>query len=257
MFEPVELMIEAQGGMEQSVITEGAQSRYTHEALRKWGAALDDEKPHLLGEQLMRYAEAWRRQLGMIPGSKMTQEYASLTFTGDQLKALLLFAGKNDHSRSYLNGVHVECANDVCHLVANDGARMLIMQLEAKGVPACTAILPRIPLELILQHTKAEEYTFRQTSRLCWQCGDDTLVSLDIPYPDWRSADITKVSGEAGHYDFAYLGDIGKAGKLLGCRPILRQNGPLRAARIEFTSNCHGLLMPTIISTATDVLHHD
>lgn len=35
----------------------------THESLRKWGEALDQEHPHGLGERLIRYADAWQNEV--------------------------------------------------------------------------------------------------------------------------------------------------------------------------------------------------
>lgn len=46
-------------------------ARLTHEDLRKWGAALDQEMPRGLGERLMRFADDWRAALLVDPSADM------------------------------------------------------------------------------------------------------------------------------------------------------------------------------------------
>jgi len=133
------------------------------------------------------------------------------------LKALLLTAGKND-ARIFLNGIHFEHTEHGVIAITTDGHRMTCARLDYEGEEFAPFTLHRDMLsglksryDVAINHTEnivsitAENSTTRAPENLgAW--------------PEWRRIIPRHFSGQPASYNYDYLGDVGKAMKLLSCK---------------------------------------
>lgn len=112
-----------------------------------------------------------------------------------QIRALLLFAPKND-IRDYLNGVLLETDADYRQFaVATNGPSMLVMRLlKADNAQQDRTILDRASIDLLVKHPKAKSLD-GAAIRIVSHTNDvnaelhgvtQPLTTLDGRYPDWR-----------------------------------------------------------------------
>jgi len=143
----------------------------------------------------------------------------------DLLKAAHLFAAKKD-ARFYLESIYIEWRDDTAKIIATDGHRMFVAscEIEPNGEGSC--IIPFDTVKRALTGHKQDTIyfdppaleiaaiggvTFEPIRAETWDCAS-SICSL---YPDWRRVVPVEASGEAAQFNAAYIGELGKAARLL------------------------------------------
>lgn len=147
--------------------------------------------------------------------------------TPGQLKAALLFAGKND-VRFYLNGILLERGHDYRRMVATDGHRLICINLphppsedpehDAAPPPKGSPLRYIVPREAVEQAIKA----FGKNNLITVRCDGKNVVLegikanlLDANFPGYERIIPTEASGEYAGFNALYLADCVKASQLL------------------------------------------
>ena len=138
----------------------------------------------------------------------------------DLLKAAHLFAAKKD-VRSFIESVYIEWRDDTAKIVATDGHRMFVatFAIEPSGDGAC--IVPSDTVKRALTGYKHDTIEFcpPQASTLPYTItaaiGGVTFEPIQAEYPDWRRVVPVEASGEASQFNAAYIGELGKAARVL------------------------------------------
>jgi len=153
----------------------------------------------------------------------------------DLLKAAHLFAAKKD-ARNYLESVYIEWRDDTAKIIATDGHRMFVAscEIEPNGDGSC--IIPFDTVKRALtgyKHDTIEfcppQATHRETAAMgdsdnvvdyyiakyAAKIGSVTFEPTQAEYPDWRRVVPAEASGEAAQFNAAYIGELGKAARLL------------------------------------------
>jgi DNA polymerase-3 subunit beta len=164
----------------------------------------------------------------------------------DILKAAALCAS-TDHHRYYINGVFVDPRG---YLVATDGHRLFAAQLElgSEPIPADGVIIPNAAIKKALTGIKpGRGFDGVLIELTADRLGDTIYQPVDGTYPDWKRVVPTEASGVIAQFNPAYVGDFGKAAKILGDKkgaPTFWHNGD-GPAGVEFTRDgCFGVLIP-------------
>ena len=159
------------------------------------------------------------------------------------LKALLLTAGKNDR-RTFLNGIHFEHSPHGAIAITTDGHRMTCARLDYEGEEFAPFTLRR---EMISGLKSRYDVVINHAENMVSITSENgTLRDTEIlgAWPEWRRVIPDHFSGEPASYNYDYLGDVGKAMKLLSCEsPALVQNGG-RGAMIELSGDIIIIIMP-------------
>ena len=135
----------------------------------------------------------------------------------DLLKAASMFASKKD-VRSYIESVYIEWRDDTAKLVATDGHRMFVatFAIDPSGDGSC--IIPADTIKRALTGYKQDMIEFRAsqiTNGAIMYIGAAVFEPINAEYPDWRRVVPVEASGEAAQFNAAYIGDIGKAARVL------------------------------------------
>jgi len=132
----------------------------------------------------------------------------------DLLKAAHLFASKKD-ARFYLESVCVEWREESAKLIATDGHRLFAASfaIESCGEGAC--IIPFDTVKRALTGHKHDAMEFQPPQAETAVIGSVAFEPIRAEYPDWRRVVPAEASGEAAQFNAAYIGDIGKAARLL------------------------------------------
>jgi DNA polymerase-3 subunit beta len=177
------------------------------------------------------------------------------------LLAVKVFAAQKD-VRSHINGVCLELGTTESRLIATDGHREAIYRLRDEGFRDLEQpIQVIIPNELLAgikkkglveiqvgepgDPEKPDVYSVTVTQNGTSVSG----LSVDGRFPDWRRVLPAKISGEVAQFNPVYLGDIGKAYKLLnpGAENInatIAHNGNSVSLFTLDDDNFIGLIMP-------------
>ena len=160
------------------------------------------------------------------------------------LKSALLFSSK-EKTRYYLNGVYFEKTETGVAIVTTDGHRMFVAKVQVDD--ACSNFEPFIvPNEIIKQVLTGYKGTTVLVDELNKIIGNINFASIDGTFPNWRRVLVTEpVSDEPAQFNPVYIGDIGKANKLLKTQATIYHNG-IKPAPITFTSrdDCFLIQMP-------------
>lgn len=153
------------------------------------------------------------------------------------LKAAMLFVS-TEHTRYYLNGIHIDPAGKI---VALDGHRMFVGPLT--GAPDKGFIIPRDVLKRVLTGNKRVSIEFDES-----QIDGQSYTPVDGTFPDWTRAVPRECNGEVAQFNLAFLGDFGKAQKILGglnAVAVIHHNGG-SGAGVSFSArdDCYGICMP-------------
>lgn len=183
----------------------------------------------------------------------------TITLKADALKALLITAADAD-VRHYLNGVCVDL-RDVSRpmLVSSDGHRMTVYgaaELTGEAM-AGTYVIPRDALKAVKAAGKHGMVTIDiEPKNFSGQDGGTFAIHghitsagtlIECKYIEWpRVVPAARTLEEItpAHFDFNYLGDIGRIAKLLGCKhPLIIPNGDSGAC-VLLGPDAFGVLMP-------------
>lgn len=144
----------------------------------------------------------------------------------NNLKAALLFAGKND-VRRYLNGVYIEATNEALKIIATNGHGIFISQLDNNKddivINDGNYLLCRDSLESALKVVKKLDCASSNIGKQIVLSGNGfnlEITNIDgATFPNWRRimpldphAESNPISAVNGYY----LEDVAKASKLLG-----------------------------------------
>ena len=165
----------------------------------------------------------------------------------DVLKAMLLFAAKDEITRTYLNAVYLETGPKGARLTATDGHVLACYQLDEGAHDVLEAVIPR---ELIERALKVSPKHLTHLS-LSIQDGQARLGELTSPlvnnwYPQYRKVIPKSVNGAPGQYDPELLVRFSEAVKILnGEYTTLAYNGPESAAWVSINiPQFFGVIMP-------------
>lgn len=161
------------------------------------------------------------------------------------LKAALIFAAKKD-VRYYLNGVCIEWGKLGTRLIATDGHRAFVCQVDTESNDPAHVIVPTDSIAAVLKLSgklRAVECNYAE-GKVSFT-GGITATPIDGRFPEIDRVIPTEFSGEVAQFDFEYLGDIGKALKCFGKQAVgtLRHNGR-SAGRVDLTETAFAILMP-------------
>lgn len=139
------------------------------------------------------------------------------TFDLNLLKAAALCASQ-DTTRYYLNGVEVQCKENVFTITATDGHRLISFKPNVMfdgGMPLPFSVI--IPLDIIkaLKVTKKspEGDLIVQPDGTCaikYQGRSTIFQPVDGTFPNWKRVVPEKVDGTVGQYNAHYLADFAK-----------------------------------------------
>jgi DNA polymerase-3 subunit beta len=161
------------------------------------------------------------------------------------LKTLLLTAGKND-ARTFLNGIHFEYSPHGAIAITTDGHRMTCARLDYDGdaFPSFTLSPDGIKSIKTRYDVSIDYDAVHMSTQITTESGTMTTRAIEGTWPDWRRVIPDKFSGEPASYNFYYLGDIGKACKLMDTKSrALVQNGD-RGAMVNLSDDVIIILMP-------------
>ena len=165
----------------------------------------------------------------------------------DIFKAALLCASQEE-SRYYLRGVHLSTSG---HLVTTDGHRMFVARLTDR--PAADVIVPYADVAAALKLAGARAQDIEVTAD---RIGQIAYTPVDGTFPDWRRVVPTGEETPSGkpddapgavHFNHAFIGDMGKMGKLLGGSSKLHPTSASNPCLVTFgeREDCLAVLMPS------------
>jgi len=141
----------------------------------------------------------------------------SATFDLTLLKAASLCASQ-DTSRYYLNGVEVQCKENVFTITATDGHRLISFK-----PPVSFSHAPPMPFNVIipLDIIKAMKVAKKApegeliieangTCAIKYQGRSTIFQPIDGTFPDWNRVVPAKVDGAVAHFNAHYLADFAK-----------------------------------------------
>lgn len=143
-----------------------------------------------------------------------------------QLKGMIELASKND-IRYYLNGVRIEFNYDKTRLIACDGHKLGVLNIDHtyaknEGVGALT--IPRSFIDKLPKTSKRYDpyVTISQSveNATFWHCEYDNVKTsfseIEGKYPDYaRVFSGIKTSGKPGHFNNEYINQFKKCGLIL------------------------------------------
>lgn len=160
------------------------------------------------------------------------------------LAAVALFSGVHD-MRYYLNGVLVEVRATETRCAATNGNIAGVCRLLIEQAAMPDVIIPNDVVKMAVSLKSDVLGLVNDGGK--WSIGGISFVPVDGVFPDYRRIVPNKHSGEAAHFQPAFVAAFAKAGKALGSKGgmIIRQNG-MDAAQVQFYGNDEfvGVLMP-------------
>ena len=153
------------------------------------------------------------------------------TIEASTLKALLLFAAKNDN-RHYLKTVYFETTTNGTYAVATNGYCIAVARIdETQGREACSVLVHRDHVEAILKTNKHDIMIAALPDnqvKLTGIGGAVTVRVMDGTYPDWRRVTVSPQTGERAYFNPDYLTLVNKAGRIVNGNKkfyLVQQNG--------------------------------
>ena len=177
------------------------------------------------------------------------------TISINALKGMVLLAGKKD-IRYYLNGVKIEFNEKITRLIASDGHKLGVINLDQnlENTGAGEVIMPRDVIENLKPASKtADIVQVRQISETHWEIDNYgtkiTFSGIEGKYPDYARVMAFTTSGESSQYNPEFLIAFYKAAVLLtgskNPQLNLSQNGQSSAlVRINGLVSFAGVVIP-------------
>ena len=171
------------------------------------------------------------------------------------LKGMVLLAGKKD-IRYYLNGVKIEFNENITRLIACDGHKLGLINLDQnlENAGAGELIIPRDVIENLKPVSKgADTVQVKQISATHWEINNYgtkiTFSGVEGKYPDYARVMAFKTSGESSQFNPEFLMAFYKAAVLLtgskNPQLNLSQNGQSSALiRVNGLASFAGVVMP-------------
>ena len=138
----------------------------------------------------------------------------------DLLKSAQLFAAKKD-ARNYLGSICIEWREDTAKIIATDGHRMFVARCEIEPNGEGVCIIPFNAIKRALTGYKHETIEFCPPQSETAVIGGVVFEPIRADYPGdyaahhWRHVVPSEASGEAAQFNAAYVGELGKAARLL------------------------------------------
>jgi DNA polymerase-3 subunit beta len=187
---------------------------------------------------------------------EIDMEQLKLAVPAEYIGVLKLFIAKND-VRYYLHGIALEIGQTESRLIATDGHRLGVFRLLSDQPAVATPFTIILPTELVehIKPNKGEvEITIgpeEQGSKLLTLTQNGVAfrgLALDGTFPDWRRVIPREISGVAAQFNLNYIGDLGKATRILRGKNALGvgigHNGNSGALIDLADENFVGVLMP-------------
>jgi hypothetical protein len=177
------------------------------------------------------------------------------------LKAALLFTS-TEETRYYLRGVHMRRRGQTLRYAATDGHRLFCAMQDLDPLLLggdFDAILPLDGIKKALQglgrsvDTVDMDITGDNDKATRATLNDVGMTPINHTFPDIGRVVPREVSGAVAQFNPSYIGDIGKAAKILGKKMRIGHNGN-NPALVTFgdMSNALAVLMPVISPSAHD-----
>jgi DNA polymerase III subunit beta len=171
------------------------------------------------------------------------------------LKAALLFTS-TEETRHYLRGVHMRRRGQTLRYAATDGHRLFCAMQDLDPLLLggdFDAILPTDGIKKALQgigrnvYTVDMDITGNDSKAIRATLNDVGMTPVDATFPDIGHVVPREVSGHVAQFNPAYIGDLGKAAKILGKQMRFSHNGN-GPALVTFgdMSNAFAVLMPLL-----------
>lgn len=179
------------------------------------------------------------------------------TIGKDALKACLKFAAKND-IRYYLSALCIEVNADDARIIATDDHCMIVHKINRPEDASLGQWI--VPRDFVERATKGN----RKLVDITIDGDNVTLSALGVVlaggkcgdgiFPDYRRVVPETINGELAQFDPLFIGLIGEAAKLLGCRyPLIHHNGE-GAAIINFNRDDALAVVMPIRNNKTDYI---
>lgn len=149
-----------------------------------------------------------------------------VTVPAEYIAVLKLFTATKD-IRYYLNGINIEAAGTEARLIATDGHRLGIFRVLHESAfvakPLTNVIIPNELLvgikptkrDVVITIGPREEGSTSRSVTLSQNGTSIVGKTIDGRYPDYRRVIPREVSGEAAQFNANYIGDLGKAARIL------------------------------------------
>jgi len=159
------------------------------------------------------------------------------------LKVLLLTAGKLD-ARTYLHGIHFEHSPCGVLAVTTDGHRMTVARIDYGGEEFAPFTADRDMISALKSRYDVSINCAESIVRIATEHGIIQAPEIIGAWPDWRRVVPSRFSGKPASYNYDYLGDVGRATKLIGCEhPPLVQSGE-KGAMVHLSPDIIIIIMP-------------
>jgi hypothetical protein len=162
------------------------------------------------------------------------------------LKALILFAGKND-VRFYINSLHIEQSATGTLAVVTNGHTIAIARIDSEAYAPATMTVHRQYIDAI-KSKYAVTFTQNDAATVSIQTADSkiTMPLVDGRFPDWRRVVSAKQTGEQAYFHSDYVTMVEKAGQTIGKRAlayVIQQNGN-SVGYCSLGDHVHAYVMP-------------
>jgi hypothetical protein len=162
------------------------------------------------------------------------------------LKALMLFAGKND-TRFYLNSLHIEQSATGTLAVATNGHAIAIARIDSEAYEPATMTVHRQYIDAIkskyaVMFTQNDAATVSITT----ENGTITMPIMDAKFPEWRRVVCAKQTGEQAYFHPDNVTMVEKAGQTIRKRAfgyLIQQNGN-SVGYCSLGDHVHAYVMP-------------
>jgi DNA polymerase III subunit beta len=180
----------------------------------------------------------------------------------DLLKAALLFTS-TEETRYYLRGVHMRRRGHTLRIAATDGHRLFCAMQDLdplllggdfdailptdgikKALQGLARYVEKVDMDITGDNDKATRATLNEVG----------MTPINHTFPDIGRVVPREVSGAVAQFNPAYIGDIGKAAKILGQKMRIGHNG-YGPALVTFGNMCNAfaVLMPMTSPSAHDL----
>lgn len=160
------------------------------------------------------------------------------------LKSALLFVSK-EQSRYYLTGIAIEAEADNVRITSTDGHRLFTASIECPDLPKFEAFI--IPADAVKRALTGYKELAIEIDPLTRFIGSVSFTPIDGTFPDWRRIAPSELSGKVAQFNPSYIGEFGKAAKLLRADITVHHNGNAPAVvTFGLREDCVGLIMPML-----------
>ena len=173
-----------------------------------------------------------------------------ITIQPNELKALAMFAATDKDFRTGIQGVHVEQRKGRTILAATNGHSLVALCLDVASDGEESYLIPNAALKAVSLRGGPVDIHYYENKVTLIQGATSTTYDSDAgTFPDFRRVIPKKVSGEAGHFNALFVGEVGKAYTLMTGHkftPGLICHNGTGGALLDFgRDDFVGVLMPT------------